>query len=84
MALAGYRTEYSVSPNGKCEIFFIIDPEGDRVATAKTAGNGWTIDGLFPATRRKFETSQAAIEQAVFLFEQRKLEWADRELMTLF
>jgi hypothetical protein len=81
-----YSTNYSESPNGRAQIFWVVDQSGDTIATVKSVNQGktWQIDGLFPATSKIFQLSQTAIEQAIYLFERRRIEWADRELMTVF
>lgn len=81
-----YGTKYSQSPNGRVQIFWVVDESGDTIATVRSidAGRTWRINGLFPEPSKVFDNSQCAIEQACRLYEHRRFEWADRLLMATF
>lgn len=82
-----FVTSSGKSGSGKSLCFGIyLQSTREYVGSAYTVDGGerWFIRGLFREVRQAFSDSQTAIEQAVFLYEQKHSRPIDKDLMKVF
>lgn len=87
MAYSKFVTSAGTSGSGNSLRFAIyLRATGEYIGSAYTVdgGDNWFIRGLFREVARSFTGSQAAIEQATFMYEQEHSVLSDAELMAMF